>query len=90
MNMQHRLIYGDNLSPILAHFQKMPQILHSVLDYSRLEMKTIALRSNSPILVAIENGREYRVYVCRGADEEEEHKQEALEIKEGGLQRTLD
>jgi len=83
MMMQHKLMYGDSLSPILAHFQKIPRRLQRSSVSSRVDL--VEWRSSSPVLVAIEEGGDHRVHVGGGAYEEEDAKQEALEVEERRL-----
>jgi len=85
MKRQHKLIYGDSLSPILAHFQNMPLNLlaRSVVSIVRWLGGS---KARLPFLVAVHDGWEYGVQVCRGADEEEDNQEQALEVEEGRLQ----
>ena len=82
-------MYGDSLSPILAHFQKMPL---NLLLHEELSALIAGWRKEYPVplLVAVHDGREYRVQIGRCADGEENDQEQTLKVEEGRLSgRTL-
>lgn len=91
MTTQQMLMYGLRRSPILAHFQKTPVILHG----TKLEKvhHWVRLRSQSdgfylPRLIPVQNTRCKVVHVCARADEEEDDEEQRLKVEEGRLERA--
>ena len=81
MRTQHILMYGLNLSPILAHFQKMPMNLPPCQP-----RRTFRELSHSvPVLISVHDAWCKVVNVCARAYEQQEDKEEGLEVEEGGL-----
>ena len=88
MKTQHKLMYGLSLSPIRAHFQKMPMNLPTLRVSSCFApWQTTILRDTAvlPVLIPIEYRREHLVDVGGRADQEKDDEEERLEVEEGGL-----
>jgi hypothetical protein len=44
---------------------------------------------NIPFLIAVHDAREERVHICRGADEQEDHQEERLEVEDCCLDASI-
>lgn len=90
MKTQAKLIYGESLSPIRAHFQKMPITLETaVLVHCTRQIETRSDAQLIPSFVSIEDGGEYLVDVCCRADKEKYNEEKGLEVEEGRLANKL-
>ena len=70
MRTQHILMYGLNLSPILAHFQKMPMNLPSCQPRCTLR----ELLRSVPVLISVHDAWCKVVNVCARAYEQQQDK----------------
>lgn len=66
MRTQHMLMYGLNLSPILAHFQKMPMNLPYCVS---VVAPKVGASHSVPVLVSVHDTWCKVVDICARADE---------------------
>jgi len=84
MAIQHRLMYGLNLSPIRAHFQKTPRNLYGeefMISTSRdgwaavriglLALAKWHVEGRSPVFIPVQRAGNYGMYIGACADEQQ-------------------
>ena len=87
---QHMLTYGLSLSPILAHFQKMPNILTQIWVSPGLRSENCEEDSNVPFTIPVHDFGESCMRISTCAYDEQEDKEQRLKVEDGGLLSVLD
>lgn len=89
MTMQHKLTYGDSLSPIRANFQNIPKKLLVVSQTNQINWLTPAEEGRIHILVfpRIDHPGDSLADIGACADEQEDDEQQCIEVEEGRLGR---
>jgi hypothetical protein len=66
----------------------IPAVFFLLSSPSNSRLRLRGIYSNVPILIPIQESREDSVQVCAGADEEQDHEEEGLELEDAELFET--
>lgn len=90
MTMQHRLTYGDSLSPMRANFQNIPKklcVAGLVVSRVATAEEEEERRVHVLVLPRIDHPRDSLADVGAGANQQKDDEEQSVEMEEGGLGR---